>query len=359
MNSYKLLTPGPLTTSEAVRREMLMDRCTWDNDYKNITQKIRRELLALAGVSNDEYTVVLMQGSGSFGVEATLNTAIGKKDKCLLIVNGAYGKRMVEMAEYMGMTYDVYDMPFHEVPDVKVIEKMMTEDITHVAMVHCETTTGMLNPVEAVSKLCQQRNKVFILDAMSSFGGVAMDLSELHVDYLVSSANKCIQGVPGFSFVIARTSELLSCKGHATSLVLDLVAQWETMNVDGKWRYTSPTHVVAAFSKAIDGLLEEGGIKAREKRYQSNNELLISRMDQLGFKAYVAKAFQSPIITTFLYPHDAFDFHDFYDYVKKRGYVLYPGKLTNENTFRIGNIGEIYNEDILKLTDIIQSYMEA
>lgn len=361
MNTYKLLTPGPLTTSETVKNEMMIDRCTWDDEYKMITQKIRKQLLEIAKVTKEKYTSVLIQGSGSFGVEATLNSAIGKNDKCLFIVNGAYGERMVSMAEKMKMDFEVYRTDYNIVPHTISIKDILDNDsnITHIAMVHCETTTGILNPLDGVAKLCKDYNKIFIVDAMSSFGGIPIDVDNLGIDFIISSANKCIQGVPGFSFVIAKTDRLMATKDNSTSLALDLYDQWVIMNKDGKWRYTSPTHVVAAFSKALDELIEEGGIEARYSRYCKNNQILRNRLGSIGIKSYIKEGLQSPIITTFLFPSSGFEFNDFYEYVKERGFVLYPGKLTNEETFRIGNIGEIYPLDIKRLCKIIEEYMEG
>lgn len=359
MEHYKLLTPGPLTTTSSVKEEMLIDRCTWDDDYKSITQKIRTKLLDLAGADQEEYTTVLMQGSGTFAVEAVMNSAISNQDKVLIITNGAYGERIVKIAKLSGLAYREYSIAYNEYPNEEELRNILIEDpsITHIVMVHCETTTGILNPIEMISKLAKQYEKTLIIDAMSSFGGIEMNVPELGIDYLISSANKCIQGVPGFAFVIARLEKLKTCEGNSRSLSLDLYDQWKEMDKDGKWRYTSPTHVVAAFAKALDELEEEGGIQARFARYQNNNRILRERLEKIGFQAYLSKDKQSPIITTFLYPNDQFDFKHFYTYVKERGYVLYPGKLTNENTFRIGNIGEIYEADIEALCNIIKSYM--
>lgn len=359
MKSYKLLTPGPLTTTMSVKAAMQFDRCTWDDDYKQITRKIRRQLLAIAGVSPAEYTAVLLQGSGSFGVEAVLTTAVGPAGKCLFITNGAYGERMVKMASYMGLCHTVLAMPCNQVPAAADIEKILAGDeaITHVALVHCETTSGILNPLAEIAQITKAYGKILIVDAMSSFGGVEIPVQELGIDYLVSSANKCIQGVPGFCFVLARIDLLQQCEGNARSLVLDLYDQWRHMDGDGKWRYTSPTHVVAAFSQALDELEAEGGVQARQQRYQASNDLLRTRLKELGFAAYIAEERQSPIITTFLFPDAAFCFQDFYQHVKERGYVLYPGKLTDSDTFRIGNIGEIYETDIQQLCEIIAEYM--
>ncbi|MBS4214266.1 MULTISPECIES: 2-aminoethylphosphonate--pyruvate transaminase [Neobacillus] len=359
MVHYKLLTPGPLTTSATVKEEMLFDRCTWDNEYKEITQKIRTKLLELAETSKDDYTTVLMQGSGSFAVESVMTSAISNQDKLLIISNGAYGERMVKTARYIGLNYRVYDVAYNEQPKVEEITEILKvdQDITHIMMVHCETTTGILNPIEMMAKLSSEFGKTFIVDAMSSFGGLEINISELGIDFLISSANKCIQGVPGFAFVIAKKEKLVTCKGNSRSLSLDLYDQWKEMDKDGKWRFTSPTHVVAAFARAIDELEEEGGVPARFTRYQQNNRILRERMERLGFKTYLSEEKQSPIITAFLFPNERFNFAEFYSFVKERGYVLYPGKLTDENTFRIGNIGEIYQEDIEELCGIIEEYM--
>lgn len=359
MYNYKLLTPGPLTTTRTVKEEMLFDRCTWDNDYKVITQKIRAQLLEFGGATKDEYTVVLMQGSGTFAVESVLNTAISNSDKALIITNGAYGERIVKMARYIGLNFTEVCAEYNEYPNEAEIKAILKEDkeFTHIIMVHCETTTGILNPLEMVSKLSKDFGKTLIIDAMSSFGGMEINVPSLGIDYLISSANKCIQGVPGFGFVIAKREKLLACEGNSRSLSLDLYDQWLEMEKDGKWRYTSPTHVVAAFSKAIDELIEEGGIPARSARYQNNNRILRERLEKVGIHAYISDEKQSPIITTFLFPTRQFNFESFYSYVKERGFVLYPGKLTDVDTFRIGNIGEIYEEDIQALCTIIEEYM--
>lgn len=361
MHNYKLLTPGPLTTSRTVKEEMLYDRCTWDEDYKGITQKIRTQLLALARVQERDYTVVLMQGSGTFAVESVMSSAISDDDKVLIVTNGAYGERIVKMAHCIGLNYREYRVAYNTYPNEAEIKNILEGDqaITHLVMVHCETTTGILNPIEMIAKVAREYSKTLIIDAMSSFGGVEINIHELGIDYLISSANKCIQGVPGFGFVIAKRDKLLACEGNARSLSLDLFAQWREMNKDGKWRFTSPTHVVAAFSKAIDELFAEGGIMARYHRYQNNNQILRDRLERIGIHTYITAEKQSPIITTFLFPSEHFCFEDFYMYVKERGFVLYPGKLTDVDTFRVGNIGEIYEEDIQALCNIIEDYMEG
>ena len=362
MNTYKLLTPGPLTTTDTVKEEMLVDRCTWDDDYKAVTQKIRRQLLQLGHVSEDDYTAVLMQGSGTFGVESVLTSVVGDQDKVLICSNGAYGKRMTDICTHSRIPFVHYAQDYDKVPDAAHMAQLLAQDssITHVAMVHSETTSGILNDIQSVGKVVRDAGRTFIVDAMSSFGGVDIPVADWGIDFLVSSANKCIQGVPGFSFILCRRDKLLASEGKARSLSLDLLDQWKGMEKDGKRRFTSPTHVVLAFSKALDELEAEGGIPARHRRYAENNRLLIEKMRAMGFAPYIDGSRQGPIITTFFYPAGVpFQFSEFYTYIKERGYVLYPGKLTDADTFRVGNIGEIYPEDIEKLASIIAGFLAA
>ncbi len=357
---YKLLTPGPLTTTRTVKEEMLFDHCTWDDDYKAITQKIRTDLLELAHCDPSEYTAVLMQGSGTFGVESVLTSVIGADEKVLLCTNGAYGDRQVKICEHAGIDYVQYAESYDRIPDAAHVAEILDNDpsITHVSMIHSETTSGLLNDIESVARVAKAHGCTFIVDAMSSFGGVDIPMADWGIDFLVSSANKCIQGVPGFSFIICNTAKLEASRGKARSLSLDLWDQWNTLEKDGgKWRYTSPTHVVLAFNRALDEMKAEGGIPARSARYDTNNRMLIARMKALGFGTFL-KEHQGPIITTFTYPEGvSFDFADMYAFIKERGYAIYPGKLTDEETFRLGNIGEIYPDDIRRVTELFAMYM--
>lgn len=361
MKKYKLLTPGPLTTTDTVKKEMLFDHCTWDDDYKKITQDIRKGLLRLAHAGEEDYTVILMQGSGTFGVESVLTSSVGKDDKLLIVANGAYGERMEDIAKHAGLAYEIYHQDYDKVPDAEKIADILDQDdaVTHVAMVHSETTSGILNDIESVTRVVKEKGRTMIIDAMSSFGGVDIRVQDLGIDFIISSANKCIQGVPGFSFIIAKREALDKTKGQARSLSLDLYDQWETMNKDGKWRFTSPTHTVLAFAKAMEELKEEGGILARSKRYYENNREIIRRFKEMGLETYIDEEHQGPIITTFFFPEDAnFTFAEMYEYIKDRGYAIYPGKVTEAETFRIGNIGEIYMEDVDALCRIMKEFLE-
>ncbi|MCO5344118.1 2-aminoethylphosphonate--pyruvate transaminase [Aeromonas veronii] len=353
---YLLLTPGPLSTTATVRAAMLQDSCTWDADYnQGVVEPIRRELVRLATGPEYEsdYSTVLLQGSGSYVVESVLGSAIGV-DECLLIINnGAYGARMGEMARCLGLRYHELDCGETTRPEPAAIEAMLARhpEITHLAMVHCETTTGMLNPLEEVAALCQRRGIRLIVDAMSSFGGIPIDMGRLGIEFLISSANKCIQGVPGFGFVIARRAALAACAGRARSVSLDLHAQWQTMEQQGgKWRFTSPTHTVLAFAQALRELDEEGGIEARHQRYSENQRTLVAGMAALGFAPLLPEQWQSPIITAFYSPaHSDYRFADFYQRLKAQGFVIYPGKVSQADCFRIGNIGDVTPERVRAL----------
>ncbi len=352
------MTPGPLTTTETVKSAMMSDWCTWDKDYnEGIVEVIRRELVGLATSRPEEYTAVLMQGSGTFCVEATLGSVVRPDDHLLVAANGAYGKRMGTIAEYYKLNCHVMRFEETEAVDPKTLDEYLTShpEVTHVSVVHCETTTGVLNPLAEIAAVVKRHGKVLIVDAMSSFGGVPVDMAALGIDFMISSANKCIQGVPGFGFIIARRSLLEQCKGVARSLSLDIYDQWDTMEKGhGKWRFTSPTHVVRAFMQALTELKEEGGIAERYARYRENHRTLVEGMRSLGYRTLLPDEWQSPVITSFYYPTADFDFNTFYQKLKAKGFVIYPGKISQADTFRIGNIGDVHPDDFRRLVDTIR-----
>lgn len=358
MKPYILLTPGPLTTSQTVKEAMLTDWCTWDEAYNlHIVEEIRKSLVSLATQHTGDYTSILLQGSGTYCVEAVIGSVIKPGDKLLILSNGAYGDRMGNIAEYHGISYDMLAFDETEQVSVSYVDDYLSHnaEITHVAVVHCETTTGVFNPLKEIAHLVKMHGKKLIVDAMSSFGGVPLDVHELGIDFLISSANKCIQGVPGFGFIIARRSELLHCKGVSKSLSLNIYDQWEAMEKGhGKWRFTSPTHVVRAFKQAMDELAEEGGVEARHNRNCENHRVLVDGMRSLGFQTLLPDEIQSPVITSFLYPYADFNFKAFYTQLKERGFVIYPGKISQADTFRIGNIGDVHPEDFRQLIEIIR-----
>jgi 2-aminoethylphosphonate-pyruvate transaminase len=359
-NPYLLLTPGPLSTTKTVRAAMLRDWCTWDQDYNGIVQEVRTALVRLA-TSGPGYTAVLMQGSGTFSVEATIGSVVPEGGTLLVLANGAYGNRLADIARRLRIPLHVHTNGELAPPDLARLADDLAGDpsITHVAVVHCETTTGMLNPVEAIGRCVKEAGKTYIVDAMSSLGGIPLDAAGIGADFLISSANKCIQGVPGFGFVIARREALEACTGRARSLSLDLYDQWRVMEEQGgKWRFTSPTHVVRAFVQALRELEAEGGVPARYARYHANQTVLVAGMEELGFECLLPARLRSPIITTFRSPrHPAYHFGRFYGALKSRRFVIYPGKVTATETFRIGTIGDVFPEDMRRLVHAVRESM--
>ncbi len=357
-----LFTPGPLTTSASVKEAMLEDMGSRDHAFINSVKEIRSGLLELAYVSKSEgYECVIVQGSGTFGIESVISSAVGKNDVLGVLVNGAYGERIVKMAVIHGLKHRVLRFPEDEIVTLEATLKFLetNPDITHVACIHSETTTGLFNPIEEIGTICKQRRAVFIVDAMSSFGGVEMDMRKGNVDFLVSSSNKCIEGIPGFAFSLCRKSELEKAKGQARSLSLDLYDQWAGLEASGQFRFTPPTLSLMAFRQAMKELEREGGITAREKRYKENKRVLDAGMAGLGFKQYLRPDIQGHIITSFLYPKDTnFNFERFYNKLSSRGFVIYPGKLSKADAFRIGNIGQIFPEDVRSLIVAVQEVLE-
>ncbi|WP_223590552.1 2-aminoethylphosphonate--pyruvate transaminase [Neobacillus bataviensis] len=357
-NPYLLLTPGPLSTTETVKLAMMKDWCTWDDDYNNIVQDVRKRLVSLATKSVEKYSAVLMQGSGTFSVESVIGTVLPKDGKLLVVANGVYGHRISKISKTLGINTVVLASGEVEAIDLNRLTAALENDpeITHVAIVHCETTTGMLNPIDKVGQIVKRYNRIFIVDAMSSFGGVELDIDDLQIDYIISSANKCIEGVPGFGFAIVKTEEFDKCQQNARSVSLDLYDQWKTMEEqNGKWRFTSPTHVVRAFAQALKELEVEGGIKNRAARYKNNQKILSKGMKKLGLEPILNNELQSPIITSFYYPDsEYFKFSTFYLKLKEKGFVIYPGKVSDLDTFRIGNIGDVHQQDIEALLQAIE-----
>lgn len=362
MKDKLLFTPGPLTTSGTVKETMLRDLGSRDAAFITAVRTIREKLLEITGLSQAKgYEAILMQGSGTFGIESVVGSSVPRDGKLLVVINGAYGRRIAQMAEVLGIEVSRLICEEHEQPDPVRIDQALAADaaITHVFVVHCETTTGIINPIQAIGDVVKAHECVYCVDAMSSFGAVPVDLPACGIDYLVSSANKCIEGVPGFSFVIARRDTLLTTEGYARSLSFDLLAQWKGLESNGQFRFTPPTHAILAFNQAIKELEAEGGVAGRGARYRDNNTLLLEGMQKLGFDAFLDPKVQGYIITSFHYPHHPdFDFDVFYNKLSDRGFVIYPGKLSQADCFRLGNIGQIFKEDIGRLLVAVEEVLE-
>ncbi len=342
-----LLTPGPLTTSFEAKQAMLRDWGSWDEDFRNMTRSMRAQLLAMINDQQNEFDCVPMQGSGTFVVEAMLGSLLDAKSKTLVLVNGAYGKRIAQTLELIGRAHVVIDKGDYMPPRGEEVTKALTEnpDITHVVVVHCETSSGILNPIKEISEATYAAGRKLLIDSMSAFGAIPLDVNDIRYEAFVSSSNKCIEGVPGFGFIIVRKSELEAAKGNCHSLSLDLHDQWAVMEKTGQWRFTPPTHVVAAFMVALRLHKEEGGVAARGARYTNNRDVMVSGMRELGFETLLQNTWLSPIIVTFFNPADpSFNFNEFYQLMKESGFIIYPGKLTVADSFRVGCIGQLDNK---------------
>jgi 2-aminoethylphosphonate-pyruvate transaminase len=338
-----LLTPGPLTTSRSVKLAMVRDWGSRDAAFLKLNRAVLDQILEIAGGRGTHVTVPL-QGSGTFAVEAMLTSLVPRNGKVLLLVNGAYGHRARRICAVAGRAHVVQETPEDTPPSLVVLEQALNDDpaITHVFAVHCETTSGILNPIAAIARIVAARGRRLLGDAMSSFGAIEIDAKSVPYDGLAASSNKCLEGVPGLGFVVCRLDALKAAAGNATTVVLDLHDQWQAFEKTGQWRFTPPIHVIAALHQAIAEHRAEGGVKGRGARYAGNCRILIEGMTELGFEPLLPQPLQAPIIVTFHMPtHPAFRFQAFYDSLKERGYVIYPGKLTVADSFRIGCIGRL------------------
>jgi 2-aminoethylphosphonate-pyruvate transaminase len=358
-----LFTPGPLTTSESVKTAMLRDAGSRDREFIAVVREIRHRLLAIGGAApGGDYECVLMQGSGTFAIESVISSAIPAGGRLLVLVNGAYGRRIAQMARVHGIAIEILEEAENrQISPDRVTERLAAvPGTTHVAVVHCETTTGILNPIEEIGAAVGKAGAAYIVDAMSSFGAIPIDLAAAHADFLISSANKCIEGVPGFGFILARRAPLMAAKGHARTLSLDLYAQWAGLEGDGQFRFTPPTHALLAFHQALLELELEGGVAGRAARYRRNHDVLVKGMADMGFAPYLAAQDQSYIITTYRYPaHPEFSFEAFYAQLSELGFLIYPGKLSQEPCFRIGTIGRLDEKDIERLLGAIGGIVDA
>lgn len=350
-----LLTPGPLTTTLRTKLAMLKDWGSWDTDFKQITANLRQSLLKV--IKNDKkYTVVPMQGSGTFSVEAAIGTVIPPNGHFLVLDNGAYCKRMATISQKLGRKTTTLSFPESEKVNIECVKKTLSENphITHLGVIHCETGTGIINPLQEISDLCREAGIGLIIDAMSSFGACPIEVTTLQFDALIAASGKCLEGVPGMGFVFLRKTIIESCQHNSPSISLDLYDQYQYMEKTGQWRFTPPTHVVVALYEAILQFFEEGGQPARLARYQKNAKILLEGMRQLGIQPFLKEEDLSAIIITFLAPDSIqYDFKTLYEVSKQEGFMLYPGKLTEIETFRIGAIGAIHETEMRQAVNAI------
>jgi 2-aminoethylphosphonate-pyruvate transaminase len=350
-----LFTPGPLTTRVETRRAMLQDHGSREPDFIAMTAELLHRLVEIAR-GRDSHVAVPLQGSGTFIVEAAIGTLVGPSDVLLVLANGAYGERMIEIARRLGRCVIALRWPEHQAVEPRSVEHALAENprITHVALVHCETTSGLLNPLDAVAAVAARQGCALIVDAMSSFGALPLDLTRTPITAVLASSGKCLESVPGIAFALVETAALARAKGVARSLSLDLHDQWRGFEGNGQWRFTPPVQVVAALIEALRALDSEGGPAARLARYAANFRTLSEGMARLGFRLFLDASVQAPIIATFRMPDDSrFRFDDVYSALAARGFLIYPGKLTHAESFRIGCIGALEPADFARLVAAI------
>jgi len=343
-----LLTPGPLTTSRTTKEAMLRDWGSRDAAFAAMNRRVQQRLVEMAG-GEGTHVAVLLQGSGTFAIEAMIGTMVPRDGKLLILINGAYGHRTAQICRVIGRAHTTLEWGEDQAVDPKSVVNALARDpaITHVAIVYCETTSGVLNPLTDVAQVVAAAGRRLLIDAMSAFGALPLDARHIAFDAMTSSFNKCIEGVPGATFVICQKAALDATTGNSHSLVLDLREQSQFMEKTGQWRFTPPTHVLAAFARALDEHAAEGGVAGRGARYRRNCEILIEGMREMGFRPLLPDALQAPIIVTFHTPADPrFDFKSFYDRLARRGYLIYPGKLTKIDSFRVGCIGRLADADM-------------
>jgi 2-aminoethylphosphonate-pyruvate transaminase len=351
-----LLTPGPLTTSLPTKMAMLRDWGSWDAEFNAVTAHVRGKLADIIH-AGETHTCVPLQGSGTFAIEAAVNTLVPRSGHVLVLMNGAYGKRMARLTEMMGRRLTTFETPDDVPTTPEDVDRMLARDasITHVGLIHCETSTGIRNPLSEIADVVARRGKGLIVDAMSSFGALPIDARATPFDALIAASGKCVEGPPGMGFVLVRRGLLERCAGNSTSLALDLADQWAYMEKTTQWRFTPPTHVVVALNAALDQFIAEGGRPARLARYTANYETLVAGMRELGFQPFLDPAIQAPIIVTFHAPADTrYEFKEFYDRVRDKGFILYPGKLTQVETFRVGCIGAIGPDEMRHAVNAIR-----
>ena len=356
-----LLTPGPLTTTPAVKEAMLRDWGSWDADLRAVVSSIRSDLLDIADASQG-FECVLLQGSGSYGVEAALGSFAPKNKKTLMLTNGAYGERAIKALSYMNRDFISYETDELEAPSADEVAALLKSnpDVGAVFLVQCETTSGIVNPIEDIAAVAQKAGCIVILDAMSSFGAMDLSMKRMGIDVLISSANKCIEGVPGFTYILARRDLLEASQGASHSLSLDLYEQWAYMQKSGQFRYTPPTHTLVAFAKALEQHKAEGGAPGRLARYKKTAKALRDGMRRIGLTPLLGDNETGPIIQTFATPRDPnFDFTRFYEGLKQRGFIIYPGKLTKRPSFRVGNMGALDHEVMAMLVEATEATLKA
>jgi 2-aminoethylphosphonate-pyruvate transaminase len=353
-----LLTPGPVSTSRSTKEVMLRDRASGGGDFQG-DLSFAREYLVKIVQGQGNYTAIPLPGSATYANEAVISGIVPDGGKLLIHTNGVYGDRLIEIAAHLGKSHAVIRTPPFVPPTAAQFAQAIEADaaITHVFVVHCETSTGILNPIDEIASVCQRYAKGLLIDTVASFGAIDLDARTLRFDALTISSNKCMQGVPGIGWAVVQKQVLENAKGTCPSLALDLWDQNQHMDRTKSFRFTPPTQILAAFAQACREHEAEGGAEARLARYMRNWRRLVDGMRQLGFTTVVPDAYASPIVATFHNPeHPAFSFDALFEGMKRRGFIIFPGRLALANTFRIGCMGDVTEAD---MAEAIQAVAET
>lgn len=355
-----LLNPGPATTTRSVKEaQVVPDICPREQEFGDLLDGIRRDLVRIVH-GEDQFVTILFGGSGTAAMEAVMSSVVPPGGRVLVVENGAYGTRFVEMAERHRIETVSFRMPYGEPPDLKALDALLSvnQGITHLFVIHHETTTGMLNPVSEIAATAARNGVSVVLDAMSSFAGLPIDLRRLGVDYLISSSNKCIQGMAGLSFVLCRRSLLVASRNHARTYYLDLLEQHLYFEKTRQTRFTPPVQTCYALRRAIDEYFAEGQ-GGRFARYRANWETLYAGLSNLGFRFLLPRQWESGILVAVREPdHPAYSFEDMHDYLYARGFTIYPGKGAREATFRLSILGDLSTTDVTAFLQALEAYLK-
>ena len=354
-----LLNPGPATTTDSVKNAMVVeDICPREKDFGQLLDRIKDDLVRVVHGEND-YLATLFTASGTGGLEAAITSAVPKGKKLLVVDNGAYGARMANIAKTFGIEVVHYKLEYGDYPDLAAIDDLLRKnpETSHLALVHHETTTGMLNPVQEICDLSRRYNVEVIVDCMSSYAGIPIDIKKWDTGFLISSSNKCIQGMPGLVFVIFKKSLLPAIQNQKRSFYFDLYSQYTGFQKTGQMQYTPPVQVAYALRQAIDEYFAEGEMN-RWKRYRESWETLCSGLKQLGFQFLLPRQYESQILLAIIEPnHPAYNFDSMHDYLYQRGFTVYPGKGAKEATFRLSILGDLSKTDIEAFLKELKGYL--
>ncbi|MGB4407780.1 MAG: 2-aminoethylphosphonate--pyruvate transaminase [Sphaerochaeta sp.] len=355
-----LLNPGPATTTDSVKyAQVCSDICPREEEFGQMMRWICNELTDFVG-SREEYETVLFAGSGTLADEAMISSCVPQDGKLLIIRNGSYGERMAKIASVYKLDYDTFDSSSYEALDVPLLTKILKEGgYTHLAAVYHETTTGLLNPIPEIGKICHDLGIVTIVDTVSAFAAIPIDMKRDHIDFMASTSNKCIQGMAGACFVFCNRAELEKLANEPMrNYYMNLYDQYKNFSKTLQTRFTPPVQVLYALRQAIIETKQET-IERRYARYTACWEAFVSVVKALELEMLVKEELQSHLITAVLEPENSkYSFDEFHDQARALGFTIYPGKLGNINTFRIANIGDIQVEEMVAFTHFMRDFFK-